>query len=222
MTVSASSWVVLGARETPTWATVADWLEEFIPEDRGILILDEIDKVHGDTDPWSRYLRSELFGLLDGLLPPQVKARPNSKSIAEALRRTLIIGCGTFQAAFEAKPSVGFLPTNPQVSNLDELSKFMHRELLNRFRPDLLILRPMDEDDYIGMLKAVVEAVPGAVAEKLVHAAELTLADAVRDKLGARWLEGVISSAYIECVSESTHPTPAVPPKFEESDTDSL
>jgi AAA+ superfamily predicted ATPase len=65
--LNVSSWQPLGSREhTNTWSTIVDFLKA---HERGIIVLDELDKLDSD-ESWVAYVRLEIHDLLDGVIPP--------------------------------------------------------------------------------------------------------------------------------------------------------
>jgi AAA+ superfamily predicted ATPase len=200
LTLNMAGWVVLGARETPTWHTVGEWLSETQPDEPQMIILDEIDKVSG-IDSWSRYLRAEVYSLVDGLVPPQV-IPPNitSATFADAIRQTLIVGCGAFQDAFEAKPSAGFISTTDYPTMSNDLAQHLARELVNRFDSEIIILPHLTQKDYQRMVDETIEQLPEDISTIIKRIAPSMIEDAVTNKSGARFIENLISSAYLENV----------------------
>lgn len=67
--LNVSSWQPMGSRcDTFTWSVIVDFLEK---NDRGIIVLDELDKLAGTSD-WHGYIRLEIHDLLDGVIPASV------------------------------------------------------------------------------------------------------------------------------------------------------
>jgi hypothetical protein len=200
LTLNMAGWIVLGARETPTWHTVGEWLSESHPDEPQMIILDEIDKVSSE-DSWTRYLRAEVYSLVDGLVPPQVvPGNIESETLTECINQTLIIGCGAFQHAFESKPSAGFVSSEnyPTISN--DLSKHLARELVNRFDSEIIILPHLSEADYNRMIQEVLPHLPNDIAEIIKEISPQMIRDAITNKLGARFMENLIAAAYLENV----------------------
>ena len=200
LTLNMAGWVVLGARETPTWHTVGEWLSETHPDEPQMIILDEIDKVSG-IDSWTRYLRAEVYSLVDGLVPPQV-VPPNigSDTFRDAINQTLIIGCGAFQDAFETKPSAGFVSKTDYPTMSNDFAKHLARELVNRFDSEIIILPHLDEKDYQRMVEETIPQLPEDIAGIAKKLAPKMIEDAVINKSGARFIENLISSSYLENV----------------------
>ena len=67
--INVSSWQVLGSRgENYTWDSIVEFLKE---NPKGVIVLEEIDKIDGDSH-WQGHLRLELHDLLDGKIPASV------------------------------------------------------------------------------------------------------------------------------------------------------
>lgn len=68
--LNAGNWIPLGARNAePSWEQIVEFLKENL---RGIIILDEIDKINSETSDWMNCVRTEVFDLLDGRIPPTI------------------------------------------------------------------------------------------------------------------------------------------------------
>lgn len=200
LTLNMAGWVVLGARETPTWHTVGEWLSESHPDEPQMIILDEIDKVSGN-DSWTRYLRAEVYSLVDGNVPPQVVPKNfDGDTFNDAIKQTLILGCGAFQDAFEAKPTAGFTSTSniPTMSN--DLAKHLARELVNRFDSEIVILPNLTKNDYNKMVDNTLPTLPEDICNIVKRIAPQMIDDAITNKTGARFMENLLASAYVENV----------------------
>jgi hypothetical protein len=76
--LNVSSWQPMGSREhTNTWTTIVSFLKK---HDRGIIVLDELDKLDGD-EAWVGYVRLEIHDLLDGVIPPALDLDPDGDDI---------------------------------------------------------------------------------------------------------------------------------------------
>jgi SpoVK/Ycf46/Vps4 family AAA+-type ATPase len=209
--INVGSWIVLGAREKSSWSVIIEWLCEPSAAPR-IIVLDEIDKITDDTS-WNRHLRAELFDLLDGRIPNQ--AVPEECDYVTAYKRmhtTMIIGAGAFQDAFEKPPSMGFVPTEDKPSTSDDIAKHMQRELVNRFSSEILVLPELQEKDYQDMLVEASKELPNEVADAILSKKSIAK-EAARDKMGARFVENIISGAFYE-ISRGKDPVPWSPAPF--------
>lgn len=211
--VSASNWMLLGVQNrgaTPTWPSLFQFLVE---NRRGIIFIDEVDKVAGTTD-WSVFLRTEVFVLLDRTLPRDLSesddlegyartgpARAKRRRLAQArLRcRMLIAAAGAFQHLWEDanRRHVGFASTRDEsaasLPNHDALSRFLPRELVNRFRSRLLPLHPLRREDYVGMLHSTAIRLPQDLRSRFLALGEASVGTALTDQLGVRWLEDLVT-----------------------------
>lgn len=67
--INVSTWAPMGGKSSPyTWDKIATFLSE---NAKGIILLDEIDKISSNSD-WQGYVRLELHELLDGEIPQAV------------------------------------------------------------------------------------------------------------------------------------------------------
>ena len=68
--INVSNWQPLGGKgDEPTWESIVDFLKLY---PSGIILLDEIDKIHSEDSNWMGHIRTELFDLLDGRIPTSV------------------------------------------------------------------------------------------------------------------------------------------------------
>ena len=197
--INASSWIVLGARETPTWQTLQGWASSFEDEaiPNTVIVLDELDKIWG-MDQWTRNCRSEIFDLMDGQAPAQII----TKELEAVLGKALIVGCGAFQDAYETPPTVGFNPKSQEPASLGDLARHLPREILNRFQNEVLILPNLKERDYYDMMHTAARGLPELVAEEFKRHAAIALKKAVEDKTAARFVETVLGNMLIESAAE--------------------
>jgi len=63
--LNVSSWQPMGAKNQSTWDKIIEFIKE---NDKGIIVLDELDKLQGNSE-WVMYLRLEIHDLLDGVIP---------------------------------------------------------------------------------------------------------------------------------------------------------
>lgn len=200
LVLNMAGWVVLGARETPTWHTIGEWLSETHPDEPQMIILDEIDKVSGN-DSWTRYLRAEVYSLVDGLVPPQViPNHMDNDNFSDSIRQTLIFGCGAFQDAFEVKPTAGFNSTLDYPTMSNDLAKHLQRELVNRFDSEIIILPELQINDYKKMIDDTIPELPEDIAKIVKKISPKLIDEAITNKTGARFMENVLSAAYLENV----------------------
>ena len=63
--LNVSNWQPMGAKTESTWNKILEFIKE---HDKGIIVLDELDKLQGNSE-WIGYLRLEIHDLLDGVIP---------------------------------------------------------------------------------------------------------------------------------------------------------
>ena len=223
--INVSAWTIMGARNEPTWPTLLKWISSQ-PEGRPIvIILDEIDKIDAD-DGWWRALRSEIFGLCDGVVPPGEYELECPGEVAEArLRNALVIGCGAFQSVHDkaTMPSMGFVQDKnkePEISH-DKLASHLQRELVNRFGGVIKLPSPTAED-YRAMFDEIMKLAPDCVREEAEEVIPKFIPECVTHKLGARAVEVLLYKVYSN-LSEEVPLNPWNKPKepmVEETDLD--
>ena len=77
--LNVSSWQPQGSRgDSYTWDRIVEFLDL---HPKGIIVLDEIDKIDSSSD-WAGYIRLEIHDLLDGVIPQCVDV-PTSNSISD-------------------------------------------------------------------------------------------------------------------------------------------
>lgn len=206
--INASGWVIIGAREVPTWNHLIKWLLDLGEAESGVIILDELDKIWG-TESWSRYLRSELYALIDGLIPPNFDGEQgidgrlfSSEELKYRLSNTIIIGCGAFQEAVESAP-IGFITTpEPSEKTSDDLSKLIQRELVNRFQGAILQIPNLSRKDYNLMVEQLKDKVKPELYTIIKNKADKIVEGAVRDRLGARFIENIMADILMDLANE--------------------
>jgi len=68
--LNVSSWSPVGSRsENYTWSEIVKFISD---NPKGIIILDEIDKISSDTSDWMGHVRLEIYDLLDGRIPQSI------------------------------------------------------------------------------------------------------------------------------------------------------
>ncbi len=237
--VSAPNWMLLGVQNrgaTPTWPSLFRFLVE---NRRGIIFIDEVDKVAGTTD-WSVFLRTEVFVLLDRTLPRDLSesddldgyartepARAKRRRLAQARLRCgmLIAAAGAFQHLWEDanRRHVGFadspLGSVASLPGHDALSRYLPRELVNRFRSRLLPLRPLGRDDYVSMLQSTAIRLPQDLRSQFLALGHASVGTALTDQLGVRWLEELLTET-LAISTTQTAATERISPPRQQPDLD--
>ncbi|MGJ8632335.1 MAG: AAA family ATPase [Luteolibacter sp.] len=231
--VNISTWQLLGSSlrgAVCTWPTVFDFLESCSAKRGAIIIVDEIDKVGGNTS-WTTYLRSELFDLLDWRIPRNLKdsddemISSNRIFLAEKTLRekTMIVGVGAFQGFWEndSKSGIGFLQPQFTENRPDtrDLSKTLPTELSNRFGSNIISLPPLARRDYLGILDSFLGRMPEFCRERFEVASREGIDEAVRLNLGTRFFEETLLMTLMDELGDDSrcHPETVVPSKSPKS-----
>lgn len=190
--VCHGEWIVMGARPHlhPTVQKIAKFIVE---NERGIIHVDELDKARsGFQADWTIAVFAEIFSLLDRMMP----AGSREDSYTEILRHRLrcdfwFLGSGTWQAAWEKSPPIGFVDPMSQwdsvvLSRAIRTAGFIPTELLNRFSDTFIFLKPATERDFQNAAEMF-----GLVRLARELGEKIDFAQAVEENLGARWLEKI-------------------------------
>jgi len=214
--VNVSSWLLVGSKTESVNTTLVQLASFILSNKEGVIYLDELDKVDGNSD-WTNHLRLEIHNLLDGQMGQEVRdglqqllQQPISDKDLNSLNQSLksnffIIAGGTWQDYWENQggSALGF---NAQVEtkalNKAELIKSITPELLQRFQQDLVVLPPLSQEDFLDLANQLGEQIlnskdPNAerVREKFLHAVQAGAEQAVKHKIGMRFLEECMTSA---------------------------
>jgi SpoVK/Ycf46/Vps4 family AAA+-type ATPase len=210
--LSVANWIVLGASEKgaeKTWPAIVGWLSKSNTATGGIIFIDELHHANGDST-WERFLRVEIFSLLDKRLPSNLRIvddEDNEIQPAEIekaqkrLEKSVIVGGGAFQSIWNEKQSpIGFRQTNREIQrvSLNSLSGHLPRELINRFRSKLVVLRPLDHHDYESMVRRVTEHLPELLQDAFFRTGMERINEACLQKQGSRFLEELLMDVLIE------------------------
>lgn len=205
--IASSEWMILGGNGKGTnftWPAIFRFLSEHHERQGKIIFVDEIDKICGISD-YTNYLRTEIFMLLDKSIPENLKedilleldSHADALKIArKSFEQTLIIAAGAFQMVWDeqSSKSLGFnsQTTIPKLPDLGDLAKFLPKEIINRFGKNLIVLPPMNYEDYQSMMECLTQAMPIDLRQKFHDAANRNLTEAVRLQLGPRYFEEVM------------------------------
>lgn len=209
--ISVGSWILIGTSGRggpPTWPCIFQFLTQ---ESRGVIFVDEVDKVYGASE-WTNYLRTELYNLLDRKLPNDLIlaedlgsdiriADPKIRQLAEERLRggMFLVAAGAFQQFWEQRqsPAIGFraesAPQQDWRPDLGSLSAYLPRELANRFRGRTVFLGPMRFGDYLSMLHHVARKLPCDLVDQFLELGYESIFQAIDSRLGARWIEELLA-----------------------------
>ena len=212
-----ANWVVTGAGARGGMHTLR-LIYTFVQRHaRGIIVLDEADKIGTDqASDWTRSVHLEIFALLDKRILSGVieGGDPNENSPrfrmtgeeiqARLLRGHLVIGAGAWQHLWRRVPSAGFAQVNAsQLPTYKELVEVIRPEILNRFNSKVLFLPPLSRLDYQCLLEEALHSLPENFRPVIRQAALTTIDQAVETQKGFRWLEELVAEA-IRVVRPST------------------
>jgi len=174
-----------------------------------VIFVDEIDKVGGQST-WESFLRAELYSLLDLKIFSGLAEGDESILTADELaqaqdvlsNRTLVLAAGAFQHIWENRnrPSLGFgaKDIGNSGTNLTHLATTLPRELINRFRSDLIVLPELRECDYRRMLEQSAEKIPAYFRKTFLMLGYQRIPGAVACRQGCRFLEELMLDTIIE------------------------
>lgn len=211
LTVTTSDWIVLGANHrgsSTTWPTIYKFLSKNKNSQGAIIFIDELDKCRDESN-WNSFLRSEIFSLCDARIPLGINDldwdddKEDLTDVANFLRnKVMIIGGAAFQGVWDERsaPTMGFNPTPPVSSmpELNELSRILPRELINRFSSEVFMLPQITDADYIMMVEAMANHVPDTWRKRFLDLGRARIDQAVRNQRGARYLEEILLTAIVE------------------------
>lgn len=209
--ISVADWILAGCNERGginTWPAIARFLLTNRRKDGVVICIDELQHACGDS-AWERFLRVELFSLLDLRVPRGLSARVDDEDgertftpsdlsqIEEVLaNRTMIIGAGAFQNIWEKLEiaSIGFRKENTgrELPTLKTLTETLPTELINRFRSELLILPPLALSDYEAMLESSFALVPSYLRNTFLQLGRNRLTEVARLRQGTRFLQELL------------------------------
>ena len=212
LSISVSDWLILGSSNrggSCTWPTIFDFLEKNKSSQGAIIFIDEIDKTYHDSN-WNAFLRSEVFSLCDHKVPHGLSDAVGDsigykriKEVEEFLKyNTMIVAGAAFQYIWDnqSAPQMGLIESKeePHDPELNELTKYLPRELINRFSSEIFVLPQLKKADYEMMIEAMAEGVPEVWRERFLELGIERLDLAVRHQKGARYAEEVLLSAIVD------------------------
>jgi hypothetical protein len=214
LALSVSGWVLVECSKRgagATWPSIFRFLERNHCGDGAMIFIDEIDKI-GQPTEWETFLRLEIFQLLDGTIPNDLRLSRDDddevispKLVCEVgeflARRTFVVAAGAFQHIWEERnrPALGFktAPTELMQPELSELARTLPRELTNRFRSSVLALPSLLESDYHSILRIASQKVPPFLRETFVRLGERRIPLALANQQGVRFLEEILLDTLI-------------------------
>jgi DNA polymerase III delta prime subunit len=211
LSVSASDWIILGGNtrgSTVTWPNIVQFIKKSADKQGAIIFVDELCKVHHDSN-WNAFLRTEIFSLCDGRVPLGVKDSEDdtltNKEIEEIefylTNKTMIIGGAAFQGIWEERSAqpIGFnlCPEKATPPSLHELTKFLPRELINRFSSEIFVLPKLSKSDYLTMIETMAENISATWRQRFLELGRSRLDQAVLHQKGARYAEEILLAAIV-------------------------
>lgn len=209
--LAVSNWVILTGSDRgaqTTWVAIVEFLRRNRNAPGVVIFIDEIDKQLNQSS-YDRQAFVESLMLLDGIVPKHVKTGDGitlSESDLAAAQdvlqnRTFLIAAGAFQHLWEAnaKPKIGFQNSgsNSWEPSPNDLSKVLGAELIGRFRGKLVVLRPLEEPDYVAMLESTAARVPTYLRESFLRIGRAKIPAAIATKQGCRFLEETMLDAIL-------------------------
>lgn len=207
-TATPGEWILLCANLRGAPPTLP-LLYEFVQNNsRGIVFLDEIEKLGRDNataSDWSRCYQLEIFSVFDRRVIPGVleeesgpKFTITPADLTERFQRSIfLIAAGSWQSLWETKPSpIGFVTGEEDnaAPTHAELAASLRLEILNRCGKPL-ILPPLTAGDYSSVLNELCDRLPADLQAILRNPPQQLLDDAVRTKKGFRFFEELLATA---------------------------
>jgi len=221
--ITATNWIPLGCSERgarPSWLDVVDFVGQ---NEQSIVIVDEIDKLGTENAIWMSCVRAEIFGLLDHEVPTNLLRKvepwdedegPNLAIIRKRLRDSVfLLGAGAFQSLWDtdATPMIGFGATEScptEKMHHRRLTEVLPTELLNRFAPPVLVLPRLSREDYDQLLLSTLRQLDVSQRRIAKKVGQRTMAGAIRDRLGCRWIEQIMLQTALCLTDLSSSPKP--------------
>jgi hypothetical protein len=167
------AWIITGARSEPTLSTLSSWLQAN-PEG-GVINIDEIEKIpvgkEEHNHSWFTAVRTEIVKLLDYDL--QGFESYYNPLLAQILNRCVFVVSGNFQKLYQDQISREAHLSSSSVESDDWLlwrelqnllpvtiqdikeGKYLPDELLTRFSPNLVEVRPPTIEEISGYLASI-------------------------------------------------------------------
>jgi hypothetical protein len=204
--LSIAEWMLLGTSSrgaARTWNSIFDFLMQCRKGRGAMIFLDEIDKLTGTSD-WCQHLRVEVFRLLDRAVPPDLANSDDDKhpaalitSVAGFLRhKTFLVAAGAFQHLWDSRGNrVGGFAGEPEreILSAERLANHLAREIVNRFRSDIVLLPDLGPRDYENILLAAAAKMPEPMQEQFLSLGAERIAAAHANRQGVRFLEELVA-----------------------------
>lgn len=202
---SVSDWVLICASHRsspPTLPTLYRFIEQ---HDRGLILLDEIEKLGGvGVGDWRQYCQLEVFSVLDRRIFPGVlenDAEPPFRMAHDALverftRSMFIVSCGAWQDLWAPKPAaIGFGDADQmeKVPTHAQLAATLRLEVLNRCSSPPLMLPPLSVQDYHATFNELSGRLPAPIAAALQQPSETEFEAAAQSQKGFRFFEEILA-----------------------------
>jgi hypothetical protein len=204
--LSVAEWILLGTSSrgaARTWNSIFDFLRQCRDGRGAMIFLDEMDKLTGISD-WCQHLRVEVFRLLDCDVPSDLTDSNDEKhpdalvaSVARVLKhKTFLVAAGAFQDFWDGLGNQvgGFAgEPRPDTPSSDRLSNYLARELINRFRADIVLVPSLGPRDYENILLAAAVKMPEPMQERFLSLGTKRIAAAHTNRQGVRFLEELVA-----------------------------
>jgi len=238
LSVSISDWLLIGNSNrggTCTWSLIFEFLEKNINAQGVIIFIDEADKASHDTN-YNSFLKTEVFSVCDYRVPLGLSDTDNDvidpqriERVEEFLKyKTMVIAGAAFQDIWEnqSAPQMGFAPSDNSINapELCDLTKYLPRELINRFSSEIFILPQPTKADYQLMIETMSAGIPEIWRAKFLELGIARLDQALSNQKGARYPEEILLSAIVAvrgCMSEFVTQDDLIPqePPIEQDDS---
>ena len=216
LVLTVADWILLSCRDRGgkiTWHVIVEFLHRHRGKEGVLIFCDEVQHACGDC-AWERFLRVELFSLLDLKIPQGLEVEVEEKGgdeitlkgdslrpIEEMLqRKVFLVGAGAFQEIWEERGNrIGFRDAGREMMpTSSNLTKTLPTELINRFRLDLLTLKPLLLADYEQMLEVAAEKLAPNLRAHFLKLGRQRLPEVHRLRQGSRFLEELLCDTLIE------------------------
>ncbi|TAE86026.1 MAG: AAA family ATPase [Verrucomicrobia bacterium] len=207
--IAAPSYIPCGAHNRGARETISVIAEHVALNHRTLLVIDELDKISDQENPWQGYIRNEWFDQLGGTFPtgltlPDLDDGPNLTidELNEKLRTTVFfLGIGTFQEWFDSertRRTIGFGGADQVKDEItaDIIAQKLPRELVNRFGK-IVRMPELQEKDYRQIAQEAEGKLPEAMREIFREEVSQRIQEAIEAKKGVRFIEEALTAVLI-------------------------